>query len=385
MSSTAEPFDVTGALARRHAPPTSRSATSAVVYCEGQFGEQDGKTANGLVRHSERYEILSVLDSTRAGVDSGTYLDGRANGIPVLADLAEAVSHAGHVPTHLICGLAPADGLLSAEQRLVLLDGIDRGMHIVNGLHEFLNDDPEFVAASLLADVTITDVRRPRETRDLVLFSGRIFDVTCPRVAVLGTDGAIGKRTTATLLVQALQEHGINAVLVGTGQTTLIQGGRYGVALDALVPQFCSGEVEAQVVAAFEGEDPDIIVVEGQGALSHPAYLTSAHILRGSRPAGVIVQHAPKRKVLGDFPMVEMPSAESEVRLIEAFADTKVIGLTINHEAMTDDEVSAAIETYERELGVPATDPLTRPLHRLVDMVLLAFPELTVPLASAAQ
>ena len=44
---------------------------TAVVYCEGQFGEQDGKTANGLVRHSERYEILSVIDSLRAGVDAG--------------------------------------------------------------------------------------------------------------------------------------------------------------------------------------------------------------------------------------------------------------------------------------------------------------------------
>ena len=131
---------------------------------------------------------------------------------------------------------------------------------------------------------------------------------------MLGTDGAIGKRTTATLLVRALKARGIKAVLVGTGQTILIQGGKYGVALDALVPQFCSGEVEDQVVAAFEGEDPDVIVVEGQGALSHPAYLTSAHILRGSRPAGVIVQHAPKRERLGDFPMMPMPTARERDR-----------------------------------------------------------------------
>ena len=272
--------------------------------------------------------------------------------------------------------LAPADGLLSTEQRVAFLDGIARGMHIVNGLHEFLNDDAEFVAASLLAGVAITDVRRPKDIKDLKLFSGRIAGVTCPRIAVLGTDGAIGKRTTATLLVQALNARGIRAVLVGTGQTTLIQGGRYGVALDALVPQFCSGAVEDQVVAAFEGEDPDVIVVEGQGALSHPAYITSAHILRGSRPAGVIVQHAPKRKVLGDFPMVAMPTVASEVALIEAFADTKVIGITINHEHMSDDEVTAAIDEVFLDLGLPATDPLTRPLDLLVDMVVTAFPEL---------
>jgi uncharacterized NAD-dependent epimerase/dehydratase family protein len=347
-----------------------------VVYCEGQFGEQDGKTANGLVRHSDRYDILSVLDSRHAGSDCGTVLDGVRNGVPVLADLQEAITHAGRIPDYLICGLAPADGLLSDAQRVVLLDGIAAGMHIINGLHEFLNEDAEFVAASLRTGVTITDVRKPKDTRDLKLFSGRIFEVTCPRIAVLGTDGAVGKRTTATLVVQALNARGIKAVLVGTGQTTLIQGGKYGVALDALVPQFCSGEVEDQVVTAFEEEDPDVIVVEGQGALSHPAYLTSAHILRGSRPAGVIVQHAPRRTHLGDFPMVEMPTVASEIALIEAFADTKVIGVTLNHEHMTDDEVTSTILDYELTLGLPTTDALARPLDRLADMVVRAFPSL---------
>jgi uncharacterized NAD-dependent epimerase/dehydratase family protein len=357
--------------------------STAIVYCEGQFGAQDGKTANGLVRHSEKYEILSVIDSRHAGLDAGVVLDGTANAIPVLADLATAIQHAGVVPDYLICGLAPADGLLSSAQRVVLLDGIARGMHIINGLHEFLNDDAEFVAAALLARVIITDVRRPKDKKNLHLFSGRIWSVTCPRIAVLGTDGAIGKRTTSTLLVQALNARGIKAVLVGTGQTTIMQGGKYGVALDAIVGQYCSGEVEDQVVAAFEGEDPDVIVIEGQGALSHPAYLSSTHILRGSRPAGVIVQHAPKRVMLGDFPMVPMPSVASEVALIEAFADTKVIGIAINHEDMSADEIDPSIRAHELELGLPATDPLTRPLDELVDMVLAAFPVLAVARVSS--
>lgn len=361
------------------------SEHSAIVYCDGQFGEQDGKTANGLVRHSEKFEILSVIDSTRAGADAGMLLDGTPNGIPVLASLADAIAHAGFVPANLICGLAPVDGMLSETQRVVLLDGISRGMHIINGLHEFLNEDAEFVAASILAGVTITDVRRPKDKKDLQVFTGRIFDVTCPRIAVLGTDGAIGKRTTATLLVQALNARGIRAVMVGTGQTTLIQGGKYGVALDAIAPQFCSGEMEAQVVAAFEHENPDVIIVEGQGALSHPAYLTSAYILRGSRPAGVIVQHAPRRGTLGDYPMLEMPTVASEVALIEAFADTKVIGVTINHEHMDDDEITAAILEVELENGLPATDPLTRPLDDLVDMVLFAFPELAASLTAGVR
>lgn len=348
-----------------------------MIYCEGQFGKQDGKTANGLVRHSEKYDILSVIDSHHAGADAGMILDDTANGIPILTSLAEAIAHAGHTPDYLICGVAPSDGRLSPAQRVVLLDGIARGMHIINGLHEFLADDVEFVAASLLSGVTITDVRRPRRIEELHQFSGRIFDVTCPRIAVLGTDGAIGKRTTATLLTQALNDRGIRAVLVGTGQTTIIQGGKYGVALDALVPQYCSGEVENQVVAAFEGENPDLIIVEGQGALSHPAYLTSAYILRGSRPAGVIVQHAPRRLTLGDFPQIAMPTLASEISLIEAFSDAKVIGVTVNHEGMSGGDIDDAITSIELEFGLPTTDPLTRQSQELVDMVLLAFPQFT--------
>ena len=224
--------------------------------------------------------------------------------------------------------------------------------------------------------MTILDVRRPRDKKNLRMFSGHIAEVTCPRIAVLGTDGAIGKRTTATILTRALNERGIKAVLVGTGQTGLIQGARYGVALDAIPCQFCSGEMEATVVEAFEGEHPDVIIIEGQGALSHPAYLTSTFILRGSRPDAVILQHAPARRMLGDFPDVPMPTPASEINLIRTFADTKVIGLTINHEHMTDAEVTAAIKLYELELGIPATDALTRPPDRAGRHGAGAFPEL---------
>ena len=243
-------------------------------------------------------------------------------------------------------------------------------------MHEFLNDDIEFAAAAVAHKVMILDVRRPREKRNLRMFSGHISTVTCPRIAVLGTDGAIGKRTTATVLTRALNDAGIKAVLVGTGQTGLMQGARYGVALDAIPCQFCSGEMEGVVVEAFEGEHPDVIVIEGQGALSHPAYLSSTFILRGSQPHAVILQHAPGREWLGDFADVPMPTPESEINLIETFADTKVIGLTINHEHMTDAEVTEAIARNESELGIPVTDALLRSPDRLVEMVLGAFPEL---------
>lgn len=70
-----------------------------------------------------------------------------------------------------------------------------------------------------------------------------------------------------------------------------------------------------------------------------------------------------------------MPTPASEINLIETFAETKVIGLTLNHENMTDAEISAAIIGYEEEFGIPSTDSLSRSPERLVEMVLSAFPQ----------
>lgn len=349
---------------------------TAVVYCEGNFGAIDGKTANGLVRHSEKYRILSVIDSEQAGLDAGVVLGEEPKSIPICRDLADALAHAGVLPDYFIFGMAPASGMLSSHERGLVLEAIDLGMNVVNGLHEFLNDDPVFRTASAAKSVEILDVRKPLAMSDLRLFSGRITEVTCPRIAVLGTDCAIGKRTTATILTRALNDCGVKTVMIGTGQTCLIQGARYGVSLDAVPSQFCAGELEATIVEAFEGENPDVIIIEGQGALSHPAYSTSSFILRGSCPDGVVLQHAPGRLNRCDFKQMAMPLPDTEINLIQTFANTKVIGLTINHENMTETEVTAAITRYECELGIPVTDALTRSHEHLVEMVLSAFPRL---------
>ena len=374
----------TAEFLRVQSGPAQHSAATAVVYCEGNFGAIDGKTANGLVRHSEKYTILSVIDSAKAGLDAGVALGDKPNSIPICRDLADALARAGGLPDYFIFGMAPASGVLSRYERSLMLEAIYLGMNIVNGLHEFLNDDPEFAAASALRNVKILDVRKPAPSKALRMFSGRIAEVTCPRIAVLGTDCAIGKRTTATILTRALNDRGVKAVMVGTGQTGLIQGARYGVALDAVASQFCAGEMEAAVVEAFEGANPDVIIIEGQGALSHPAFSTSSFILRGCCPNGVVLQHAPKRTHRCDFDQMAMPMPATEINLIQTFADTKVIGLTINHEDMTDAEVDVAITDYERELGIPVSDALSRSPDRLAEMVLLAFPQLGVKLNFAA-
>lgn len=369
--------------APRSANGLSRKAT-AVVYCESNFGAPDGKTANGLVRASEAYKILSVIDSKLAGLDCGNVLDGEPNGIPLCKDLAAALELAGGVPDYFIFGMAPASGRLSSHERGLILEAMELGMSIVNGLHEFLNDDPVFAAASKAHGVQILDVRRPKSKKDLRLFTGGIDGVLCRRIALLGTDCAIGKRTTATILTQALNDSGIKAVMVATGQTGLMQGARYAVSLDAVPSQYCSGELEGKMIEAFEGDRPDVIIVEGQGALSHPAFSTSSFILRGSKPHGVILQHAPKRAARCDFPSMPMPDVASEIHLIQTFADTRVIGLTINHEKMSNTEVADCLMAYESEFGIPTTDALTCPPGRLVQMVVNAFPELQRSLGKTA-
>jgi uncharacterized NAD-dependent epimerase/dehydratase family protein len=357
---------------RPHAVPDEKTA---IIYCEGNFGTLDGKTANGLVRHSETYKVLSVIDSQMKGRDTGEILDGTPNGIPVHGTLEDAFREADRIPNTLIIGMAPSDGMLSPDDRDVIFEAIALGMNIVSGLHEFLGEDEAIVVSAKANRVCVTDVRKPKRRNDLRLYDGRIDTVTCPRIAVLGTDCAIGKRTTATLLTKALRAHGVNAVMIGTGQTGILQGERYGVPLDSVPSQFCAGELEGVIVDAFETEEPDLIMVEGQGALSHPAFCTSAFILRGSKPNAVILQHSPARPFRCDFPDMTMPTPASEIALIEGFAETKVIGLTLNHEGMSGDDISTAIEQFERELKIPVAAPLMQPIEKSLEIVAQTFPE----------
>lgn len=372
-----------------YAPPSMQAALSnstppahinlpptAVVYCEGNFAKIDGKTANGLVRHSQAYRILSVIDSHHSGKDSGLVLDEAANHIRIFENLDAAVVDHIVMPDTLIYGMAPSTGRLSQADRGVVLDAIALGMNIVSGLHEYLSDDPEISGAASARNVGIHDIRKPKLSKDMRLFDGSVANVGALRIAVLGTDCAIGKRTTATVLARALNAEGIRTVLVGTGQTGLMQGAKYGVAMDAVPPQFCCGELEGAIVAADAGEQPDVILIEGQGALSHPAFCTSAFILRGSQPDAVILQHAPRRAHRCDFPDMPMPTPASEIALIEAFADTKVIGVTLNHEGMSDAEVSDTIATQSSKLGLPVTDALSRPAAHLLAVVFAAYPSL---------
>jgi len=211
----------------------------------------------------------------------------------------------------------------------------------------------------------------------LHLFSGRIFDVETPIITVFGTDCAIGKRTTAIKLSEALRQKGLNVVFITTGQTGLIQGSKYGIAVDVLSSGFMTGEVENEIIKACETEHPDIIIVEGQGALSHPAFTSSTAIIRGACPKAIFVQHPPKRKNRCDYPRVPMPTLESEIELLETVSKSKIIGITLNHEDMTDEEINETITEYEEKFQLPTTDVLKYGCEKMVIKLFEVFPELS--------
>lgn len=348
----------------------------AVIYCENQFGSMDGKTANGLIRDSGLYEITAVIDSTKAGQDTGEVLDQKRNGIPICKDLQEAIASSKEKPTYFILGIAPAHAFLNQKERQVIMDAIKAGMNIINPLQEFLTEDEEIMTMAKRYGVEIRDIRKPRPKNEWTLFTGQILNVTTPIIAVLGTDGACGKRTTAMMIDKGLQEQGYKTAFIATGQTGLIQGASYGFAMDAFPLQYMIGELEREILRANEIEKPDIIIVEGQGALSHPAYVSSSGILKGARPKAVILQHPPKRNVLGDFPFMKMPTVQSEISLIEHFGQTKVIAITLNHEGMSDEELHNTIVEYEEKFQMPVTDVLKFGPEKVINRLIEYFPSL---------
>jgi len=348
----------------------------ALIYCENEFGKVDGKVANGLVRHSETYKVVGIIDSSIAGLDAGEFLDGKKNGIEIFKSLFEATEQLKYVPEYFIYGVAPIQPFLNWEQRKVIFIAMKLGMDIINGLPEFLTEDEEFIKKANEYNVTVYDIRKPPKRENLHSYTGKIFNNKTPVICVLGTDCAVGKRTTAIQLFQALRKSGLKVVFIATGQTGILQGFKYGIPVDVLSSGFASGEIEHAILTAVKNEKPDIIIVEGQGALSHPAFTSSCAILKGAHPDAVILQHSPLRVNICDFPHIPMPSLESEIELIETFSNTKVIAVTLNHEFMADFELKKQINNYEFHLELPVTDVLLYGSDKLVKKIFEIFPKL---------
>jgi len=335
-------------------------AMRAIVYCGGAFNTPSGKTAHGLVRFTERYEVLSVIDPAYAGLDARNVLDGIITGIPVVSSLQEAMSIAdknGGAQV-MVIGLAPDGGRLPDDAREVVKEAVQLGLDIDSGLHDFLSEDPAITALANEKKVRIRDIRKPPDRKDLHFFSGKIEEVDCLKLAVLGTDSAIGKRTTAWIIVHGLRKAGYKAEMIGTGQTAWMQGATYSIILDSLINDFVSGEIEHAVHEAWKNEKPDVIILEGQGSLMNPAYPGGFELLAAGRPDYVILQHAPKRMEYDGFPGYIMHPLDHQIKAIEFISGRKVIAVTVNHEEMKPSEIPAACELITHQTGLPAFDVL---------------------------
>jgi uncharacterized NAD-dependent epimerase/dehydratase family protein len=334
----------------------------ALVLCEGYLGESVGKTANGLVRYSARYEIVGVVDGTHAGCDAGEVLDGTRRNIPVYGTVREALEASHGRVKWAIVGVATPGGYLPESVRPSVMQAVGEGLNVVSGLHEYLSEDPEIAALADETGAEVLDIRRPKPLKELRFFSDACKDIGALRIPFLGTDGSIGKRTAAILLTQALEETGVRTAFVATGQTGLLQGARFGVPLDAIRGDFMVGELEGEILRAYEEDRPQVIVIEGQGSISHPAYVCGTRaVITASRPSALMVQHAPGRRYR-NYRKAElklpMPSLEADIGLLETFSGAPVIGVGLNHEGLSTEDVEAKAEEYRKALGIPVCDPL---------------------------
>ena len=345
---------------------------NAIVYCQGAFNTTNGKTAHGLVRRTKRYKVLSVVDSRYAGKDAGEILDNRKNGIPIYASIKqafEAASQNSSKPTHLVVGLAPDGGRLSKEARADVKDAIRLGLNVDCGLHDFLSEDPEMVQLAKENGVHIRDIRKTPPRNELHFFDGKIEQVTSLKVSLLGSDSAIGKRTTAWILVEALAAAGYTAEMIGTGQTAWLQGAKYSIILDSLINDFVAGEIEYAVWSAWKEENPDVIVIEGQGSLMNPAYPGGFEILAAGRPDVVVLQHAPARKEYDGFPGFPMHPLDVQIKAVELLSGKPVVAVTINHENLSPDEIPEICAKIRSETGLACCDPLIDGMNDVVDVL----------------
>jgi len=174
---------------------------------------------------------------------------------------------------------------------------------------------------------------------------------------------------TALCLDREMRDRGMKATFRATGQTGILITGD-GVPLDAVIADFMAGSVEWLTP---ENDDDHWDIIEGQGSLFHVSYsgVTMA-LIHGGQPDALIVCHEPTRSHMRGLPSYSLPSIE-EVRDMAlslarvANPGCRVVGYSINTQAMPEDEARTYLAEAEARLGLPATDPFRFGAARLVD------------------
>ncbi len=326
------------------------------VMAEGSFTPMDAKTALGVIRYRPE-EVVAVIDSARAGRTCHDCV-GVGGDIPVVAGLEAA---AAHEPDTLLLGLAPQGGGLPQSWRHVVAEALMRGWDVLSGLHVFLADDPELAALARSKGCAIHDVRRPPAARPIA--AKRAANTDALVVLTVGTDCNVGKMTTAIELHAELQGRGVRSAFVATGQTGIFVADQ-GAAVDAVPADFVAGVVEKLVLEA--ARDADIVLVEGQGAIHHPAYSgVTLAIMHGACPEALVLCHQAGRThmKLGDAgPAPRLKSLSEIIRDNERAAGwirpAQVLAVSINTLVLDELEARRALETTQQLTGLPAMDPV---------------------------
>ena len=315
------------------------------ILAEGWFANRHAKTAHGLVAYGKD-EVIAVIDSTLAGHRVLDVMPNLRRDAPIVGTLGEALEMS---PTSILVGLAPAGGELPEGWMETLGEAADAGLEIVSGLHQRL--------APELPGARVWDVREPPE--DVPLFSGEGFRVE-PKVALtVGTNSAIGKMTATLEIERAAREAGLSTGFVATGQTGIVIEG-WGICVDAVVSDFVAGASEQLVLAAARNE-PDLILVEGQGSLGHPAYSgVTLGLLHGSCPDCLILCTDASEE--GVFAGVPSPDVVRIARLYEEVAalvkPAPVVAVSINMKGLDEEAAENFMNRLAKETSLPVADPV---------------------------
>jgi len=321
------------------------------------------KTALGVLRYGDQ-EVCAVLDRDRAGDSVRDHVPDVADA-PIVSSFDEAHAAADGDLDALYVGIAPIGGGFDESWRSDVEAAIEAGCDVVSGLHYFLNEDEELAALAAEHGVDLVDVREPDD--DLTVATGASGDVDADVLLTVGTDCSVGKMTAAA------RERGIDAAFVPTGQTGIMIAG-WGNPIDRVVSDFTAGAVEEMLVEV--GDDHDLLVVEGQGSIVHPAYsAVTCGILHGSMADGLVLCHAAGREVVHGYESFDLPPLADYVDLYEDLTapvrEASVVAGAVNTKEVADDDAAAeAVDAFADETGVPATDPVRHGADAVVDAAL---------------
>ncbi|MEQ8243747.1 DUF1611 domain-containing protein [Fulvivirga sp.] len=342
---------------------------TACIITGGLLHTINAKTAHGLIRQSDRFKILGVIDEVSAGQDAGELLDGINREIPVYDSIFTLIQSTDK-PQFALIGMATKGGVLPEELYPTIEECLKMGISIINGLHEALGDIKEFSSIAELNDANIYDIRKPKPFKELHFWTGKIKEVKSFKVGLLGTDCALGKRTSSKLLVNELRKENISSHMVYTGQTGWLQGGKYGFIFDATPNDFISGELEHAVYECWEKEKPEVIILEGQSSLRNPSGPCGSELIISCELDAVVLQHAPGRKYykgLAEYGK-EIPGVSNELELLKMYG-VETIAIGLNTMGLTMEQALEAKEEISKETGLPVILPLDEGMSKIVEII----------------